>query len=165
MSWDLQSDGDERLFSLSLRAVTRFTSFFPSFFQSIRFLFFAVNCPVCVDTLRCGFKAKSESRFGLCGSSAQLRTSGEAQRTGYLFQATCGRLCFLIGVSNPRVQRFGLVWAAGLSNIHEWMCRWIRCVELRNSGVAHRPARSADPVVVKKTLFWYLQTKRHLICC
>lgn len=54
-----------------------------------------------------------------------------------------------IALSNSAVQRLGLVWAAGDWAI-EWMYRWIRCVELRNSAVAHRPARTEDPVVGPK---------------
>ena len=44
----------------------------------------------------------------------------------------------------------------------------MRCVELRNSGVAHRPARSEDPVVgeTKTVPFWYLHVKSSIcLCC
>ena len=76
MSWDLQSDDNERLLSLGLKAVTWFPSS-SSFFESIPCRFFFNKLPGCEDTLRCGFKAKSESRFGFWGPSAQLRTSGK----------------------------------------------------------------------------------------
>lgn len=56
-------------------------SFFSSFFQSIPLPFFTISCPVVRIRYGLDSRLKSESRFGFWGPSAQLRTSGEAQRS------------------------------------------------------------------------------------
>lgn len=169
VSWDLQSDDDERLFSLGLKAVTRFPSFFPphtSPFLWKTFHFFPLFNKLTAreDTLRCGFKGENQNRaLDFLGTERTITHVWERQKG----VAICFRqharytvLSFMYTLSTSPTGWFSL-GCRGLSNSHDWMYRWMRCVELRNSGVAHRPARSEEPVVgeAKTVPIWYLNMK------
>lgn len=48
------------------------------------------------------------------GDQAHNYARLERHKGDTLFQTIRCSLCFLIGINNPRVLRFGLVWAAGI---------------------------------------------------
>lgn len=108
MSWDLQSDDDERLFSLGLKAVTRFPSL-SSLFESIHFPFFSISCLVL--RIRYGVVSRLNHNHALdFGDPAHNYARLErAKRSDYFFCFRQHAVDFHIGISSLNHESNGLV--------------------------------------------------------